>query len=137
MCRMTNPVAALFAAVVLAGQTAGDPTTILGTWRGTSICVDRAAAPACTDETVVYELTPGKAPGTVHWVADKTVNGQRLPMGELDLIYDAADARWEATFTNPRVTVEWWLSVAGPTMTGGARLMPTKQTVRKIDLKKG
>jgi hypothetical protein len=32
--------------------------------------------------------------------------------------------------------VEWWLTVDGSTMTGGARLMPARQVVRKVDLKK-
>jgi len=136
MCRMTIPLAILFAAVALAGQGAGDPKTLLGTWHGTSTCTDRVVAPACNDEIVVYVMTPGPNPGSVHWVADKIVGGQRQTMGEFDLIYDAADARWEATFTNPRATVEWWLTVDGSTMTGGARLMPGKQVVRKVDLKK-
>jgi hypothetical protein len=137
MCRMATPLVLLLTAAALAAQAAGDPTTIFGTWRGTSTCTDRVAAPACVDETVVYDLSPGQQPGTVHWVADKIVDGRRETMGEFDLIYDAAEARWEATYTNPRVTVEWWLSVAGSTMTGGARLMPGRQVVRNVALRKG
>ncbi len=56
----------------------GNPARLLGTWRGTSVCTDRVAAPSCRDETVVYELTAGKSPGTVHWAADKVVEGTRL-----------------------------------------------------------
>jgi len=133
---MTMSLAALLAAAALAAQGAGDPKTILGTWRGTSTCTDRVAAPACNDETVVYVMTPGAQLGTVHWLADKIVGGQRVTMGEFELTFDAADARWETTFTNPRVTVEWWLTVDGSAMTGGARLMPGKQIVRRVDLKK-
>ena len=133
---MTMPMAMLLAVATLAGQGAGDPKTLLGTWHGASTCTDRVAAPACADETVVYVMTPGPTPGTVHWVADKIVGGQRQPMGELDLIYDAVDARWKATFTNPRVTVEWCLAVDGSAMTGGARLMPDRTAIRTIDLRK-
>ena len=42
----------------------------------------------------------------------------------------------ETTFTNPRVTVEWWLAVDGSAMTGGARLMPGRHIVRKVDLRR-
>ena len=31
-----------------------DISAFLGTWRGTSTCVDRELAPACKDEIVVY-----------------------------------------------------------------------------------
>ena len=48
---------------------------------GSSVCTDRAAAPACTDGQVVYEIdaTPGK-PNAVTVKADKVVDGERIPM---------------------------------------------------------
>lgn len=49
----------------------------IGTWRGTSTCSDRVALPGCHDEVVAYEFTAGVQSGTVHWKADKIVNGQR------------------------------------------------------------
>jgi hypothetical protein len=119
-----------------AGSPQADPRPLLGIWRGTSTCTDRVAAPACQDEVVLYELTPAAAPGGVHWIADKIVNGQREPMGELDLTYAAAEACWKATYTGPRVTVVWRLSVDGTTMTGSAHLMPGNQQVRKVELRK-
>src|SRR5262245_41893527 len=82
-----------------------DPAQLIGTWRGTSTCTDRVAAPACQDETVVYEFTAGPRPGTVHWAADKVVNGKREPMGEFDLVYVKAESCWKAEFTSPRVKV--------------------------------
>jgi hypothetical protein len=51
------------------------PSELIGVWQGTSTCTDRIAAPACQDETVVYELTAGTKPDTVHWKANKIVNG--------------------------------------------------------------
>jgi hypothetical protein len=109
------------------------PTAPTGTWRGTSTCTDRVAAPACADEVVVYEFTAGAKPGIVHWKADKIVNGQREPMGEMDLAYDTDSKCWKAEF-NSRVA--WCLAVDGAHMTGTAWLLPGKQTVRKVDLRK-
>ena len=43
------------------GQGAAPVDEIVGTWRGSSVCVDRQAAPACNDEQVVYEI--GASPG--------------------------------------------------------------------------
>src|SRR3954471_15014437 len=92
-------------------QTPPTPTLsqLLGTWRGTSVCTDRVAAPACQDETVVYEFTRGTQPGTVHWLADKIVNDKRESMGEMDLSYDSAESCWKAEFSSPRLKSVWRL----------------------------
>ena len=37
---------------------------LLGTWRGTSTCVDHIAAPACQDEVIVYEFCRADRPNT-------------------------------------------------------------------------
>jgi hypothetical protein len=108
----------------------------IGVWRGTSTCTDLVAAPGCHNEVVVYEFTAGAKPGTVHWKAGKIVNGQREPMGEMDLTYDTADACWKAEFRSPRVHSIWCLVIDGSHMTGSAWLLPGKQTVRKIDVRK-
>ena len=112
------------------------PAALTGVWRGTSTCTDRVAAPACRDEVVVYEFTPGEKPGTVHWKADKIVDGGRRPMGELELAYDARAACWMAEFNSPRVQSVWCLVVDGAHMTGTARILPGNETVRKIDARK-
>jgi hypothetical protein len=112
------------------------PEQLIGTWRGTSLCTDLVAAPACHDETAVYEFTSGPKPGLVHWKADKIVNGRREPMGEADLSYDVPDACWKTQISGPRVTSVWRLSVNGTHLTGTARLLPGNQTIRKIDLQK-
>ena len=112
------------------------PAQLIGVWRGTSTCTDRVAAPACQDESVVYEFTAGSPPGTVHWAADKVVNGQRERMGELELAYDTAEACWKAEFSSPRVKSVWRVSVDGNRMTGSARLLPGNETIRKIEARK-
>jgi hypothetical protein len=120
---------------VAAPQSPG-PEQLIGTWRGTSTCTDRAAAPACNDETVVYDFSIGPRAGTVHWKADKVVNGRREPMGELDLTYDVAEKCWKAQFDGPRSQSVWRLSVDGTHLTGTGTLLPGKQEVRKLDLRK-
>ena len=54
-------------------------------------------------------------------------------MGEMDLAYDTHNKCWKAEF-NSRVA--WCLAVDGAHMTGTAWLLPGKQTVRKVDLRK-
>jgi len=112
------------------------PSELIGLWRGTSTCTDRAAAPACQDEIIVYEFKAGSSPGTVHWVADKVVNGKREPMGELDLQYDKTEKCWKVEFTSPRAKVVWRLSVDERHLSGTARLLPGNETVRTVDARK-
>jgi hypothetical protein len=119
-----------------AAPEAARPAAPIGVWRGTSTCTDRVALPACHDEVVVYEFTAGARQGTVHWKADKIIDGQRQLMGEMDLAYDTADACWKAEFRSPRVHSVWCLAVDGAHMTGTGRVLPSKQTVRRIDVRK-
>lgn len=122
--------------VAYAAGAEGTPAQLIGTWRGTSTCTDLKAAPACHDETVVYEFTAGSRPGAVHWAADKVVAGQRQPMGEMELEYDKAEGCWKAFFTSPRIKSVWRLTVEGSRLTGTGRLLPGNETIRRLDLRK-
>jgi hypothetical protein len=113
-----------------------DPSELVGTWRGTSTCSDRVAAPACHDEVVIYDFSVGEKPGTVVWKADKLVNGERQTMGELDVAYDPGKVCWVAEFSSPRTHMVWCLVVDGAHVTGTGQQLPGKQTVRKIDARK-
>jgi len=121
---------------VSAAADGGKPSELVGTWRGTSTCVDHVAAPACRDEVVIYDFTPGAKPGTVHWKADKVVEGQRRTMGEMDLAYDGGEKCWAVEFNTARVHIRWRLVVEGGHLTGTGQLLPGKETVRRIDLRK-
>ena len=112
------------------------PGQLIGAWRGRSICTDLTAAPACHDETVVYEFTAGAQRDAVHWVADKVVAGHRERMGEMELEYDKAEGCWKAFFTSPRIKSVWRLTVEGSRMTGTARLLPGNETIRKLGLQR-
>ena len=127
-------IVALGAAVFLFGEPADHPPSeLIGPWRGTSGCTVRVAAPACKDEVVVYEFTAGTDEGTVHWQADKVVDGKRLNMGEIDLKWDQDDDCWRGEFGGPQVHTVWCVRVKGHELTGSGWLLPGKQTVRNIE----
>jgi hypothetical protein len=134
------PVAALFLMARLAqgeGQGGGTVDEIVGTWSGSSVCVDRQAAPACNDEQVVYDVNanPGK-PNTVTVKADKVVDGKRVSMGALVFTHDAKSGSWTSGFDTPRFHALWRLTVNGAMLTGNLTLLPSKAVVRKINLRK-
>jgi hypothetical protein len=106
----------------------------LGTWHGTSTCVNLQVTPACKDEVVVYEVRRSEKPGAAILSADKVVNGQRLPMGDLEFVYDAKEACWRSELNTPRVHAVWSLKVVGRTMTGHLRDIPTDTDTRDVRL---
>ena len=68
------------------------PSELIGTWRGTSTCTDRVAAPACHDEVVVYRITPVKGSDSLSMDALKIVNGKEEEMGVLSCAFAARGA---------------------------------------------
>jgi hypothetical protein len=122
--------------IAWAAQRNHSASELLGTWDGTSVCTDRVAAPACKDEVVIYDFMAAEKPGVVHWNADKIVEGKRLPMGELDLVYDDSEGCWKAEFSSPRMHMVWSVIVKGSALSGNATLLPGKQVVRKIEAHK-
>jgi len=118
------------------GQGAAPVDEIVGTWRGSSICVDRQAAPACNDEQVVYEISASGKPNTVTVKADKVVDGKRQSMGDLDFTHDSKSGSWTTEFENPRVHALWRLTVTGDALRGTLVLLPSRAVARKMDLKK-
>ena len=142
MHRCRGVIVAFFLMVGLARGEAlarggGTGDEIVGTWRGSSVCVDRQAAPACNDEQVVYEIgaNPGR-PNTVAVQADKVVEGKRVPMGVLDFTHNAESGAWTAELDTPRLHALWRLTVNGEMLTGTMTLLPSKAVVRRVDLKK-
>jgi hypothetical protein len=115
-----------FALSVAAVSSAAQHTVdeMRGTWRGTS------------DETVVYEVRNADKPGTVILAADKIVNGDRVPMGEMTFAYDAALACWRSDFESPRVKSRWCFTVEGNTLKGTATQLPGNQVIRRVTAKR-
>ncbi|HYV18774.1 MAG TPA: hypothetical protein VFC25_07075 [Verrucomicrobiae bacterium] len=110
----------------------GDMKAFLGTWRGTSTCVNRTLAPACNDETVIYEVRRAEKPNAVILAADKIVDGKRLPMGELEFVSSEPDGCWRGEFTTPRAHGVWCLIVEGRNLHGSLLHMPENVAVRKV-----
>jgi hypothetical protein len=110
---------------------------MVGTWRGTSSCVVRQAAPACRVEEVIYGIvaSPGR-PDSVTVRADKVVDGKRVPMGSLDFTHEAASRSWISELQPPRMHALWRLSVSGTALRGTLTLLPSKVMVRRVDLQK-
>jgi hypothetical protein len=135
--RRTLVLAAALVACLLSEASAGPVEEFVGTWRGTSACVDRQAAPACTDEKVIYEIVvnPGR-PESVTVTADKVVDGKRVPMGSFDFTLEATSRTWTSELETPRMHAIWRLSVSGTTLNGTLTLLPSKAVVRRVDLRK-
>ena len=112
----------------------GDLAQFLGTWHGTSTCVDRQVAPACKDETVVYEVVRSDKPQAVVLKADRIVDGKRVPMGDLEFTFSEKQGCWRSEFTTPRVQGVWCLVVEGKKLSGGLRVSPENAVVRKVEL---
>ena len=136
-CRSLVVAFFLVAQFALGEALAGPSDEIVGTWRGSSVCVDRQAAPACTDEQVIYEI--GASPGQPNMVtvsADKVVDGKRVSMGVLDFTHDAKSGSWTTELETPRMHALWRLTVSGTTLTGTMTLLPFKAVVRRMALRK-
>jgi hypothetical protein len=106
---------------------------IVGSWRGTSICVDKVNFPACNDEHVIYDVRrKGSGRDTVTLRADKIVNGVREFMAEFD--FHRADSTWVAEYQGARVRIRIVLRVRAAHMTGVLTDEPSGRRVRDLTL---
>lgn len=107
---------------------------IVGSWKGTSLCVDKQHFPACKDERVIYDVAPkGSTVDTVTLRADKIVNGVREFMGEFDFAR-ARGSSWVAHFENPRAKHEIVLRIRADHMAGYMRDLISGQRAREMAL---
>ena len=112
-----------------------DMTKVLGTWAGQSICVgDR---PACKNEHVVYRFVAVDArPGFVRQLADKVIDGKRVPMGALEFEYHDADATLTSEFTRGQTHGVWAYKVLGDTMTGTLMILSDNTLGRRVSVRR-
>lgn len=109
---------------------------IVGTWQGTSTCVDKVAFPACHDEVVIYEVRlTAQSPDSVTVRADKVVNGAREFMGEL-VFGRGPDGEWSSEFNAPHVRDRWTLRVDGTRISGALIEVSTGRQVRAVALQR-
>jgi len=109
--------------------------SVLGTWKGESICVGNR--PACKDEVVVFrfEAIAGK-PGVVSLLADKIIEGKRVPMGKLEFRHDEEKGELLCEFSNTRTHGLWQYKMTGDSMEGTLVLLPDREVVRRVKLKR-
>jgi hypothetical protein len=131
-CTVGLAGAALFPTRLAAQSRPGPVAAILGTWHGTSTCVDRARDTACHDEEVIYQVDSAAGPtGPVRMVADKVVNGSRESMGELWLRYDTTTRAWSAEL-RARFHMRWSFEPNGDEMSGTLSELPSGRLIRRV-----
>ena len=109
---------------------------IVGTWHGTSTCVDKQVDRACKDEEVIYEIDSAAGPrGPVRISADKIVNGARDNMGVFRLTYDSTADLWFADL-NTRIRARWTFVPHGNSIVGDLRELPARRLVRRIAVRR-
>jgi hypothetical protein len=108
---------------------------ILGSWHGTSTCVDKVKFSACTDEEVIYDVTTARG-DTVTLRADKVVNGARVFMNESQFVR-GADGSWIAELETPQYHLRVVISVEGDVMKGRVMTLPDQVLVRRMSLRRG
>ena len=130
-------LATILAAAASASPSPAPDDSILGTWRGTSTCVDRQRHPACKDEVVLYEFRrKAAAEGVVTLSAGKIVEGQVVPMGELDCRWDAERRSWTSEFRNEGVHILWSFVVRGDAIEGTLVDLPDRNLLRNVAVKR-
>ena len=110
----------------------GPASLIVGTWRGSSICVDPARDTACRNEEVIYEVdAAASATGPVQMRADKIVDGSRQAMGAFELRYDATTHAWSAELQT-RLHVRWSFEPTGDRLAGTLSELPSGRLIRRV-----
>ncbi len=104
---------------------------IVGTWTGTSTCV--GDGPACRNETVVYRFMPVDGhPRQARLLADKIIEGKRLPMGALVCDVDGQHQTLRCEFTVGHTHGVWSYAVTGDSMTGKLVILPEEVIGRDV-----
>jgi hypothetical protein len=135
-CTVGLACAALSPTRLSAQSRPGPVAGILGTWHGTSICVDRARDTACHDEEVIYQVDSAAGPaGPVRMVADKVVDGARESMGELRLRYDTTTRAWSAEL-RARSHMRWSFEPKGDAMSGTLIELPSGRLIRRVAVRR-
>ncbi len=113
------------------GSANAPAATILGTWTGSSTCVGNR--PACKNEEVVYRfVVVDGQPRRVTLLADKVIEGERVPMGKLEFIVSGAGDSLSCDFRIRQTHGIWAFKVAGDTMVGTLVILPDRTLGRRV-----
>jgi hypothetical protein len=106
--------------------------TYSGTWTGTSTCVGKNR-PACKNEVVVYRFVPfPAAPWQTRCLADKIVEGKRLPMGALIFQYDDKSNGIRSEFKIGNTHGVWSFTAEGDSLKGSLITLPDGEKGRDV-----
>ncbi len=118
----------LFSTLAQAGD---DESSVVGVWRGNSICVPRNTA--CHNEVAVYRVSaiPGKH-GSVYVSGGKVVDGKEVVMGSSEWRFDASTHTLSVQLPAGDIVL-----VANGNTMQGAFTLHDKTVLRHITLKRG
>lgn len=118
------------AAIAQSPKPAADSSSLVGDWRGDSICVVRPSA--CNDEKALYHFKKlGDQPNRFSLQADKIVNGQAEEMGTMECSY--VPEKQAVTCSTPKLVLH--LTLKGKNLDGTMNLSDGTLW-RNISLKK-
>jgi len=109
---------------------------LVGSWKGTSTCVDPQNHPNCHNEQVIYDATlrPGSK-DSVNIRGYRLVNGEKDFMGEFDFI-QGRDSSWVAELATPRFHLRVVLRITGSSIKGAMTDLADNRQVRDIALER-
>jgi hypothetical protein len=122
---------------LLPGQrAAAQSREIIGTWRGTASCANRAKDLTCRNESVIYQIdTVGATRGNVMLRAHRIVNHDEQFMYALQFNRRPGSHTWQSDFTQSSFHGRWEYTINGSVMTGTLVEMPSKRLVRRVSVK--
>jgi hypothetical protein len=104
---------------------------VFGTWTGQSICV--GSRPQCKNEEVVYRFQPvPDKPGVATLLADKIIDGKRVPMYRLEFVIDSSGKTVTCEFTKRTTHGIWQYTIDGDEMAGTLVILPDRSLGRTV-----
>lgn len=105
---------------------------IIGTWHGTSLCMDKAVDQRCKDEEVLYIFKPIIGfPDSVTLNASKIVQDTLDWMGDLGFRRVEGTNRWESDLSGRR-PARWSFDVRDSVITGTLVELPSMRLIRRV-----
>ena len=126
------------ALLILAGTqpAAGQRREIIGTWRGTATCANRAKYIDCRDQAVIYQIdTIGATRGNVMLRAHEVVNHDQRFIYAMQFARLPGSRTWQADFTSSTFHGRWEYTISGGVMTGRLIELPNKRLVRRVSVR--
>jgi len=136
---MSTPKSLFIIALCFAGfptSSSAQQASIVGTWHGTSLCVDLKSFPNCKNEEVIYVVEPvAHRQDSVLLKASKIVAGKIDPMGDLGFTRKPGTNVWTSEFKS-RYHSLWSLTVSDSTISGTLVDLPADRLVRRVEVRR-